>query len=278
MNDKQLEVVAWWYGRRDYRTGIELLSRYCKNNTIIITLSKQGKENFPDSVKKLNYEVTKAVQLNWLHMPDDISESEQTGEKSLADTPPQENQEDEKNNPADTSFLPEQGKKNDDSNQYPRVIRKLKYEYSNLYNKKSVLHAEMRLVEQTNTDKNNELRSQLLTQIKSISKQLAFYYDFLAKYEVTGIAPDEAEIWPPPKEQTPEEPKTLPELKKLMWSLRRETAKDGFRLLYQQRTKAEKENPMPKGSKRDAIELRMKHREQKLAETMTLITQLENAG
>jgi hypothetical protein len=278
MNDRQLEVITWWYGRRDYRTGIELLSRYCKNNTIIITLSKQGKENFPASVKKLNYEVTKAVQLNWLHMPDDIAESKQTGEKSLADTPPREKQDDKKNNPADTSFPSEQEKKIDDTNQYPRVIRKLKYEYSKLYNKKSVLHAEMRLVEQTNTNKNNELRSQLLSEIKSISKQLSFYYGFLAKYDVTGIAPDEAEIWPSPKEQAPEEPKTLPELKKLKWSLRRETAKDGFRLLYQQRTKAEKENPMPKGARRDAIELRMQIREQKLAETMTLITQLENAG
>ena len=278
MNDKQLEVIAWWYGRRDYRTGIELLSRYCKNNTIIITLSKQGKENFPDSVKKLNYEVTKAVQLNWLHMPDDITEPGQTGEKSLADTPPREKQEDKKNNPADTSFLTEQEKKIDETNQYPRVIRKLKYEYSNLYNKKSGLHANMRLVEQTNTDKNNELRSQLLREIKSISKQLEFYFGFLDNYEKTNIAPDEAEIWPPPKEQAPEEPKTLPELKKLMWSLRRETAKDGFRLLYQQRTKAEKEKPMPKGSKRDAIELRMQIREQKLAETMTLIAELENAG
>ena len=278
MNDKQLEVIGWWYGRRDYRTGIELLSRYCKNNTIIITLSKQGKENFPDSVIKLNYEVTKAVQLNWLQMPDDITEPGQTGEKSLADIPPREKHEDKKNNPADTSFPSEQEKKIDDTNQYPRVIRKLKYEYSNLYNKKSGLHANMRLVEQTNTDKNNELRSQLLSEIKSISKQLEFYYGFLAKYEVTGIAPEEAEIWPPPKEQAPEEPKTLLELKKLMWSLRRETAKDGFRLLYQQRTKAEKENPMPKGAKRDAIELRMQIREKKLAETITLITQLENAG
>jgi hypothetical protein len=278
MSDKQLEVIAWWYGRRDYRTGIELLSRYCKNNTIINTLSKQGKENFPASVKKLNYEVTKAVQLNWLHMPDDISGPGQTGEESHADIPTREKQEDEKNNPADTSFPPEQEKKIDDTNQYPRVIRKLKYEYSNLYNKKSGLHAKMRLVEQTNTDKNNELRSQLLSEIKSISKKLEFYYGFLEKYEVTGISPDEAEIWPPPKEQTPEEPKTLPELKKLMWSLRRENAKDGFRLLYQQRTKAEKENPMPKGTKRDAIELRIKLREQKLAETVRLISQLENAG
>jgi len=278
MNDKQHEVIAWWYGRRDYRTGIELLSRYCKNNIIINTLSKQGKENFPASVKKLNYEVTKAVQLNWLHMPDDITEPKQTGEKSLADTPPRENQEDEKNNPADTSFPPEQEKKMDETNQYPRVIRRLKYEYSNLYNKKSELHAEMRLVEQTNTDKNNELRSQLLSEIKSISKQLEIYFGFLDIYEKTNIVPAEAEIWPPPKEQAPEEPKTLLELKKLMWSLRRETAKDGFRLLYQQRTKADKENPMPKGSKRDAIELRMKLREIKLTETMTLITQLENAG
>jgi hypothetical protein len=154
----------------------------------------------------------------------------------------------------------------------------LKYEYSNLYNKKSELHANMRLVEQTNTDKNNELRSQLLREIKSISKQLEFYFGFLDNYEKTNIAPDEAEIWPPPKEQAPEEPRTLPELKKLMWSLRRETAKDGFRLLYQQRTKADKENPMPKGLKRDAIELRIKIREKKLAETMTLITQHENAG
>ncbi len=276
MNNAQNEVIAWWYGRRDYRTGIELLSRYGKNKTIILTLAKQGKENFPASVKKLNYEVTKAVQLDWLHMPDDI-QPEQTGEKSLADIPPRENQEEEKNNPPDTFFPSEKDKKNDDTNQYPRVIRRLKYEYSELYNKKSALHTEMRNVEQANTEKNNELRSDLLSEIKSISKQLAFYYGFIEKYEVTGITPDEAEIWPPAKEQASEEPKTLPELKKLMWSLRRENSKDGFRLIYQQRTKAEKENPMPKGSKRDAIELRMKLREIKLAETMTLITLLENA-
>jgi len=48
-------------------------------------------------------------------------------------------------------------------------------------------------------------------------------------------------------------------------------------LLYRQRTKAEKENPMPKGLKRDAIELRMKLREIKLNETIALIEQLENA-
>lgn len=277
MKNAQSEVVGWWYGRRDYRSGIELLSRYCKNKTIILTLAKQGKENFPASVKKLHYEVIKAVNLDWLHMPADMLPAEPDGEKSLADIPPRENWKDEKNNPADTSFPSEKDKNDDDTNQYPRVIRKLKYEYSELYNKRSQLHAYMRLVEQANTDKNNEQRSALLVEIKSHTNKLVYYYGFIENYENNGIAPDETEIWPPEKVKTSEEPKTLPELKKLMWSLRRENAKDGFRLIYQQRTKAEKENPMPKGSKRDAIELRMKLREIKLAETMTLITQLENA-
>jgi hypothetical protein len=135
----------------------------------------------------------------------------------------------------------------------------------------------MRNVEQTNTDKNNELRSGFLIEIKSISKQLEFYFGFLEKYETAGTIPEETEIWPPAKKQVPEEPKTYPELKKLMWSLKSEQSKDGFRLLYQQRTKADKENPMPQNSKRKVIELRMKLREIKLNETLALIEQLENA-
>ena len=279
MNNAQKEVIAWWYGRRDYRSGIELLSRYCRNKTIINTLSKHGKERFQPSVKKLYYEVTKAVQLNWLNMPDDVvhDKTRQDGKESLADIPPGENVEEEKNIPSETSFPSEQKKNTGEENQYPRVIRRLKYEYSNLYNKRSQLHKNMRNVEQTNTDKNNELRSGFLSEIKTISKQLEFYFGFLEKYETAGTIPEETEIWPPERKQAPEEPKTYPELKKLMWSLKSEQSKDGFRLLYQQRTKAEKENPMPQNSKRKAIELRMKLREIKLNETIALIEQLENA-
>ena len=277
MNQAQNEVVAWWYGRRDYRTGIELLSRYCKNKTIIHTLAKQGKENFLASVKKLNYEVTKAVRLDWLHMPYDITDPEPIGEKRLTDIPPREHKEEKKNIPPDSSFPGEPIKNNDDLNQYPKVIRRLKYEYSNLYNKRSKLYSDMVQVEQTNYEKNNKLRSELLAEIKSISKQLYFYYGFIEKYEINGISPDDAEIWPPAKEQAPEEPKSLPELKKLVWALHRQNSKDGCLLIYQQRKKAEKEKPMPKGTKRDAIELRIKLREIRIADTLTLITQIENA-
>jgi hypothetical protein len=278
MNDQQLEVIAWWYGRRDYYAGIALLSRYCKNKTIVHSLNKPGKELFLNNIHKLNYEVTKAVNLHWLHMPKDTSPEFQTGENIPAENSPRESTLEEKNNPADSSNSEETEEENEDYNQYPKVIRRLLYETSNLYKKRSMLHTDMRKTEITNSEKFDDLRAGLLAQIKSISKKLDFYYPFIETYKKTGIAPVEEAIWPVAKPTEPENPKTLEQLKKIKWSLHRDNAKDRCKLLYQQRTKAEKENPMPQGPKRDAVELRLKLREQKMAEITNQITALENAG
>ncbi len=273
MNDQQLEVIAWWYGRRDYSSGIALLSRYCRNKTIFHTLNKPGKENFISSVHKLHYEVTKAVQLDWLRMPKDPSPDFQTAENSSRDS-----QTPEKYYLSDTSFPLEEEEEPDDFGQYPKVIRRLLYESSTLYKKRSMLHADMRIVDENNTEKSVALRKTLLTDIKSISKKLDYHYAFIESYKKTGIVPEEETVWPVDKPTEPEEPKTLEQLRKIKWSLHRDTAKDRCKLLYQQRTKAEKENPMPQGPKREAIELRLKLREQKMAEIAKQITALENAG
>lgn len=278
MNDQQLEVIAWWYGRRDYVSGIALLSRYCKNKTIFHTLNKPGKENFISSIHKLHYEVTKAVQLDWLRMPKDPSPDFQTAENIPAKNSPRDSSPAEKNNPAGTSFPLEEEEEPDDFGQYPKVIRRLLYESSNLYKRRSMLHADMRLIDENNTEKSVALRKALLTDIKSISKKLDYYYTFIDVYEKKGVVPEEETIWPADKPTEPEEPKTIEQLKKIKWSLHRDTAKDRCKLLYQQRTKAEKENPMPKGPKREAIEQRLKLREQKMAEIAKQITALENAG
>lgn len=278
MNDQQLEVIAWWYGRRDYSSGIALLSRYCKNKTIVHTLNKPGKENFISSVHKLNYEVTKAVHLDWLHMPKDPSLDFQKGKNFSAENSSRGSQTEEKSYPTDTSFPLEEGKAPDDLNQYPKVIRRLKYEYSNLYKKRSILHADMRMVDEKNTEKNITLRKTLLAEIKSTSKKLEYYYAFVDAFEKKGLVPDEETIWPVDKPTEPEEPKTLAQLKQMKWTMQSETAKDRSRLLYQQRTKGEKVNPMPQGPKREAIELRLKLKEQKMAEITQQIKALENAG
>lgn len=278
MNDQQLEVVAWWYGRRDYITGIALLSRYCKNKTIIHTLNKPGKEKFISSIHKLHYEVTKAVHLDWLHMPQNPSPDIQTGENIPAENSAQDSQSAEKNNASESSVPAAAAEEPEDYSQYPKVIRRLKYEYSNLYKKRSLLHTDMRKVDENNAEKSVAHRKTLLTEIKSISKKLEYYYAIMDDYEKKGVIPEEETIWPADKPTKPEEPKTLEQLRKIKWSLHRDTAKDRCKLLYQQRTKAEKENPMPAGPKRDAIKLRLKLREQKMAEIIQQITALENAG
>lgn len=277
MNDHQLEVIAWWYGRRDYFTGIALLSRYCKNKTIVHSLNKPGKEKFISSIHKLHYEVTKAVHLDWLHMPQNPSPDIQTGENIAVENPAKDSQTAEKNNPAENSVPADKEEEPEDYSQYPKVIRRLKYEYSNLYKKRSLLHTDMRNVDENNTEKSVAHRKTLLTEIKSISKTLEYYYTFMDDYEKKGVIPEEETIWPADKPTKPEEPKTLEQLRKIKWSLHRDAAKDRCKLLYQQRTKAEKENPMPAGPKRDAIELRLKLREQKMAEIIQQITAIENA-
>lgn len=277
MNDQQLEVTAWWYGGRDYSTGIALLSKYCKNKTIVHTLNKPGKENFVSSVQKLHYEVTKAVQLDWLHMPKDPSPDFQNGESILAINSIQDSTPYEKNKPENSSNYREIVEKTEDLSQYPKVIRRLKYEYSRLYSKRSMLHADMRKVDEKNAEKNNTLRKTLLAEIKSISKKLALFFSFIDAFDKNGVVPEEESIWPVDKPPEPEEPKTLAQLKQMKWALQSETAKDRSRLLYRQRTKGEKENPMPEGPKREAIELRLKLREQKMAEITQQIATLENA-
>ena len=278
MNDQQLEVLTWWYGRRDYSSGIALLSRYCKNRTIVQTLNKPGKEKFINSVQKLHYEVTKAVHLDWLHMPKDTSSDFQSVEDIPAENPPMKLIQEEKTTPDEKPVPGKITEVPEDLSQYPKVIRRLMYESSNLYKKRSMLHTEMRLVDENNTEKSVTLRKTNLAEIKSISSKLEFYFSFIDNYKKTSIVPEAETIWLADKPAEPEEPKTIEQLKKIKWSLHRDTAKDRCKLLYQQRTKAENENPMPAGPKRDAVELRIALREKRVADIEIQIKVLENAG
>jgi hypothetical protein len=277
MNQSQNEILAWWYGKRDYRTGVTLLSRYSKNKILASTLSKHGKENFPANVKKLHYEVTKAVNLNWNKMPPDTIQLKP--ETKQATTIKPEKKPDKKSTDVSKTDLSAQDEKPfDDTGHYPRVIRRLKYEYSNSFNQRSRLHFELKKIDPANTDANNQKRAQRLAEIKFQTSALEHLYPFIENFEKNGIVPDEFEVWPmEEKPKKHELPATLPELKKLINSIRREYNKDGFRLLYQQRTIAEKENPMPPGSKRDAIEVRMKMRQKRMNEIQAEILKLENA-
>ena len=276
MKQEQIEILKWWHGSRDYLQGVLLLSRFCKNKTLVKTLMKPGKENYGNSVAKLHYELAKSQGLNWREMPGLPDELEAVNEDVNSDVLTTD----------ETDSLPEitltddlvSDNTEEVPDQYPKVIRRLKYEYSNLYTERSILHKEMREIPELNTLKNTFARADKLKAIKALSGKMEHLYGFLEDFEKSGVVPMEETIWPASTVPIiPELPKSIEELKKMKKNLQTDNTKDRNRLLYQQRTQGEKEQPIPAGPKRTKIELRIRKKEQEIIAIDNQILQLENA-
>lgn len=277
----QIEILKWWHSGRNYQHGVMLLARHSKNkNKVLVnTLMLPGKEKSDYYVGKLHYELPKSVGLNWKQMPklEDkyLKEVKEKTQQAPSPNPSKERKEkvgaqEEKRVPlvSDTPL-----------DQYPVIIRKIKYQYSDLYKQRSVKHKAMREVAQDNQEGSVAKRATLLGQIKKISGEMDHLYRFIEEYEKNGTLPPEEIVWPPePKMKSNELPDDTTELRKLKKNLQSANTKDRNRLLYQQRTQLERERPMPKGPKRTKIEHRIKKREEEIERIDVKIIELENAG
>jgi hypothetical protein len=252
MNQIQLQVLKWWHSGRNYNAGLQLFSLLTKNKTLLNTLTKKsarfGRE-------KLNYELPKAAGLNYLRMPPLPKENkipkpaDQRKDKQLSVT---ENVSSSEHSKKQIELKKELEK------QYPKIIRRLKYEYSNLYNERSILHKKMGYIPQNNTPQNMNDRSNLFQKISKISAEMELIHHFTQQYEKDGTIPEEKEIWPVKKEKPL--PEDHAELKKIKKNLQSSISKDNNRLNYQDTKKHEKLNPIPPGPKRQKIEKRIKSR------------------
>jgi len=311
MNANQKEVIKWWHSGRDYQQGVMLYARLGKNKMLMHTFMKKH-ERF--GRRKLEYELTKSVGLDWKKMPGASKEKGaeinlKTGSKKLAenhtetrvkspakttvkapvkpsakvpvqssggksdgktgkqDTGLKKTTDDSKTTEAKTSGEPEK--------QYPKVIRRLKYEYSDLFNKRSLLHKRMRNIPPENSQQNMNSRAVLLQDIRDITIRLEFLYAFIDDYENRGVVPVSEEIWPAKEEnQLSDDPQELKRIKK---NLQSANTKDRNQLQYQQKSRGEKEKPMPEGPKRRRIEFRIKNREAQIEKIDQKLVDLENA-
>lgn len=280
----QQQVVNWWHLGRNYQTGLMLFAQASRNKILIHYFMKKS-ERFGKS--KLEYELTKAVGLNRNQMPPPINQSVKepqapkpkslvnvvnSSQKELIKTAPAADQ------PPGKVKLPENkpsGKTNDRAKNYPKVVSRLKYEYSNLYNQRSLLHKQMRSVPDTNTPENINKRALLFHEIESITDRMEFLYRYIQNWEKTGIEPLEEEIWPQKKEEKAisDNPDQLKKMKK---NLQSANTKDRNMLQFQNKSKSEKDNPMPAGPKRQKIEFRIKKREKQIFQIDQRIVELEN--
>ena len=113
-------------------------------------------------------------------------------------------------------------------------------------------HRKMGDVNTANSKENNSIRASFLNRIKSISKKMDFYHSFISEFESKKTVPEEDTAFPPTDD--PEElPDDIKELVRMQKNIRWTIIRNKNTLLYQQRTKAEKENPMPAGPLRDKI-------------------------
>lgn len=271
MTQEQTIVTQWWHSGRDYVQGVALLGKFSKNKVLLHTLNRPGKERFGGR-KKLEYELTKAVGLEWRKMPKQQQPYNPTptlpkGERVR--TPKVTEVEKEK----DEFELTISGKPLD---QFPKIIRRIKYEYSEKYKQRSMLHKQMREVPAPNTDGNCTKRAGLLAEIKAFSAEMDFLHEFINEYERKGTLPIEEEVWPKAKEEKPVElPADIAELKKMKKNLQTSNTKHRNVLLYGQKTKADKEHPMPQGPKRARIELQIAERDRQIEAIEKKIFEME---
>lgn len=261
MNEGQINVINWWYNGRDYREGILLLSRYSKKRMLINTLIKNGKEKFQANHDKLQYELPKAVQLNYKEMPSPgAAVMKKPGNK-----------------------IPEKkelrihgsGYKKSDNNEAVK-IRSIRHLRSELYTKRSLLHKQLRKSGDENTPTKMEQRASLLSEIKEISAKMDYYWEFLDHYEKTGRILKEEK---PPAETSKSDSseKSVDEIKKDKKNLQSNNTKDRNQLLYQQKNKAKNPNPMPEGPKRIKIETRISRRLKQINYLDSLLQTKQNA-
>lgn len=286
MNTEQREVARWWHSGREYQQGVMLLAMFSKNKVLVHTLMKKI-EKFGRN--KLEYELPKSVGLNRDKMPkaDAVAEERSLtpalpgGEGAEPETSTQQ--------PATVTLSEldsyrvegQQPATSDDEPQYTTengpVIRRLKYEYSDLYNKRSILHKQMAAVPTENSQANMMQRAMLLKKIKETTNRMDYLYGFEQAYNEKGVVPIEEEIWPP--EEKPEEMPTDAEgLKKLKKNLQTYNSKARNILLYQSKSKTEQEHPMPKGPKRQRVEIAIKRREELIEEIERRLFEIEQGN
>ncbi len=268
MNQNQVLVIQWWHISRNYNTGIMLFSQFSKNKILARSLAHKH-EKF--GRRKLEYELPKSVGLNFRDMP-----KLSTILDLIPNNPLQINDTEKTDDLIPIkSELSDEENSEENSDEYPKIIRRIKYEYSELYKKRSIAHKKLLSIDSANTPKNNEARKKLLEDIKQISARMDFVYEHIDQFEKNNILPEEVIVFPGNK--TVKTIITIPVLKAKRKQLIRANYKDKNKLLYQSRYKQTTEDIMPDGPKRDKVELRMKKRTTEIEVIESQILNLENA-
>lgn len=232
------EIQSWLDSKeRKYEDGIDLLTKYSRKRRLIAVLSRR---NDAPARQKLVKELAK-ISASFKRIKGKVKE------KPLPKAWPSAFK---IGPPADEIGVQLDGED-------PKELRALKLQYRDLYKQRSDFHKELREMPQENSDELKAKRKQISENMKQISSQMDELFGEIENFEVV-TKPVKKDDSPPPADGA-----AMVKRKK---NLESSLAKDRNQLFYQEKTKQDKENPMPEGPKREAIEKRIAEKEAELKE------------
>ncbi len=254
MTEKFQNIIVWYHSDKNYQAGLLLLAKYGRNTALLRNLMKPGKEKFGGH-KKLTSQLAKIAGFNTLNPPVLPKELKDKSVIKLVST-----SDPNSNLISCTSY---QNSKIENENEYPKVIRRIKYEYQEKYTHRSILFKQMLAVPDNNKPENMKARSLLLKEMNEETDRMEFLYAFIKAYQTNQSIPNEEIVWPVVKSST-KLPDNVDELKSLKKKLGSSNTKDKNLLLYQHVSKQKKENPLMDGPMKTKIQNRIKIRLSKI--------------
>ena len=269
MNKKFNEIIVWYHSLKDYQAGLLLLAKYGRNAALLRNLMKPGKEKFGGQ-KKLTYQLAKIAGFNPLSPPELPAELKNkiivkksntalVSELALINT---------------NTYVPVQDEEG--LRQYPKIIRRIKYEYADKYKERSLLFKNMAAVPHANTLLNMEQRANYLKQIHEVNNRMDFLYEFVIAYDKRKSIPTEEIVWPVKKDKN-KLPENIEDLRKMKKNLQSSNTKSKNILNYQTKQKQNKMKPVPPGPYRTELKLQISKREKTILAIQNLLAQMKYA-
>lgn len=238
------EIENWLNSERDFNEGIRLLFRYGKNRNLPHNIEGNSKRY----AGKLLYELAKLAGYSFEDLP-------KLRERKISKPKKQ------------TKIIPIKSNITEKKNKYPEIVEKLITETQSVYNERALLHKQLVNLPDENTKEIIDKRKELIELIAKCTIRFEILYQAKEDYFQRDIMPDPDKLWEKSdikkkKNEENDGAKLMKKKKNLESSL----SKDRNLLLYQEKTKQQKENPMPDGDYKKRIEKRIKRKEKELQE------------
>ena len=273
MEEHKVKVIDWIKSGMNYNEGVSLVIKLSGRPGLLSQFA--GKEN--KLKDKLAYELCKVAGLanhtNWKILIENVNDyGSEDFELLLKSNPIRITQKRSREAVPDFRVtFNEEGENDFDEktiypglkDEYPVIIHRIMNDMSDLYQQRSLLHAKMVGMDDSNKRIRIKERVKLLDQIKKISDRFIFLYKAKQNYLLDRIIPEERVIYPEEsanKEDKPVFQKNVVELKKQKKNLQTSNSKDQKKLALIEKANLNQIGKTTVSAKGILIELRIRER------------------